>query len=316
MSNSTLYGPMDLPDWPDDLIVQALQLYGEWGAVETAIFGHLLPENAVLWDCGAFLGSFTLGVAKHCKLYAALAIEANPELAPFLESNLGRLAPCPVTVVLGGVGARQGSLRLQNQGGVTANHGAQAYDFGETDPDGADTVPCYPLKNLRRRYGDYTALKLDVEGMEVDVIKGDYAYIKERHPIIWAECNEEKSSLTILSALKSLGYKPVYVAFPAFRKKNYLSNPDLQYSFAYEASLFAAPHDLLDTIDWSHEVFEDAIVREVATIFDLRKAMFDTPRWGRPDWEALSRAELIARLTRAISDQNFETFLTKCDLSS
>lgn len=307
--NDTLYGSMDLPDWPEDLIVQMLRLYGEWGAVETALFARVLPENSVLWDCGAFLGSFTLGVARHRKLSSALAIEANSELAPFLESNLTRLASCPVTVVSGGIGARKGTLRFQSQGDIAQNHGAQTYDFYEKEECMPGTIPCHTLKGLRVQHGDYTALKLDIEGMEVDAIKGDYAYIKDRQPILWAECNEDHGSLQILSALKSLGYDPVYIAFPAFRKDNYLGNPDLLYPFAYEAALFAAPQDVLETIDWAHGAFAGAILRPVATIYDLRKALFDTPRWGSQDWEGLSQIELVARLTRALANQNFKEFL-------
>ena len=309
MFNNTLYGPMDLPVWPDDLIVQALSMYGEWGAVETAVFAHLLPENAVLWDCGAFLGTFTLGVARHRTLSRALAIEANPDLAPFLQSNLTRLAPCPVTVVSGGIGAQEGVLRMKPQAAIGNNHGAQAYDFDYPAPDGPETIPCHTFKTLRAQHGDYTALKLDLEGMEVDAIKGDYGYIKEHQPTIWAECNEDRGSLQILSALKSLGYDSVYVAFPAFRKANHLGNRNIEYPFAHEAALFAASPDVMGAIDWQDDVFADAMVCPVATIFDLRKALFDTPRWGARDWEMLTQIELVARLTRALAGQNLADFL-------
>lgn len=309
MLHDTLYGPMDLPNWPDDLIVQALHRYGEWGAVEAALFARLLPDDTVLWDCGAFLGSFTLGVARHRRLSSALVIEANPDLAPFLESNLTRLAPCPVTVVSGGIGAHKGTLRFQSQDAIAQNHGAQAYDFDEDEARRPGSIPCRTLKGLRAVHGDYTALKLDVEGMEVDAIKGDYAYIKERQPILWAECNEDRGSLKILSALKSLGYEPVYIAFPAFRKNNHSGNPNLQYPFAYEAALFAAPPAVLETINWKHEAFAGTILRPVANLFDLRKALFDTPRWGSRDWEALSQIELVARLTRALKGQKLVEFL-------
>jgi FkbM family methyltransferase len=309
MLNDTLYGPMDMPNWPDDLIVQTIRDYGEWGAVEAALFARLLPENAILWDCGAFLGSFTLGVARQSKLSSALAIEANPELAPFLESNLTRLSPYPATAISGGIGAHRGTLRLLPQDKIAQNRGSQTYDFEETEPSGPGTIPCHTLKDLRALHGDYTALKLDVEGMEVDIIKGDYMYVKDRQPILWVECNENRGSLQILSAMKSLGYDPVYIAFPAFRKDNHLGNPDLQYPYAYEAALFAAPRYVLESIDWTHEAFAGTILRPVSTIFDLRKALFDTPRWGRQDWENLSHIELVARLTRALTNQKLKKFL-------
>jgi FkbM family methyltransferase len=309
MSKDTLYGPMDMPNWPEDLIVQALCDFGEWSAQEAALFARLLPENAVLWDCGAFLGSFTLGVARHRVLSSVLAVEANAALVPFLARNLSRLAPCPVTVLSGGVGPQNGSLRPNVQDEIAQNHGAQVYEFNEIQAYGPGMIPCHTLKGLRAQHGDYTALKLDLEGMEADVIKGDYAYIRDRQPILWAECNEARGSLHLLSVLKSLNYNPVYIAFAAFRKDNYRGNPDLRYPFAHEAALFAAPQDVLQAIDWTDEMFSGAIVRPVATAVDLRKALYDTPRWGRPEWEGLSQSELVARLTRALEHQDFKTFL-------
>ncbi|WP_083100666.1 hypothetical protein [Pseudophaeobacter leonis] len=145
MSKDTLYGPMDMPNWPEDLIVQALCDFGEWSAKEAALFARLLPENAVLWDCGAFLGSFTLGVARHRALSSVLAVEANAALVPFLARNLTRLAPCPVTVLSGGVGPQTGSLRPKAQDEIAQNHGAQVSEMTKTND----------LLVLRRDNADY-----------------------------------------------------------------------------------------------------------------------------------------------------------------
>lgn len=306
MPLNSLYGPLVLPDWPEDLIVRCLQRFGEWGATESRLCGDLLPEGAVLWDCGAFVGTFTLGVARHKPLASVVAIEANPLLEPFLHSNLSRLARCPVSVVAAGVASKEGALQPREHLEVESNHGAQAYDLG---PPGTGPIPCHTLKALRARLGDYTALKLDLEGMEVEAIKGDYSYIKQTKPTLWIECNETLESLDSLSALKSLGYDPVYLAFPAFRQDNYKGVSEIPYPFAYEAALFAASPERLAVIDWSASNFSGVIVRPVETRFQLRQALFDTPRWGRHDWQKLSRIELVARLTRALSGTTLAEFL-------
>lgn len=308
MQLDTLYGPLDVPDWPDDLIVEALRSYGEWGAVEARLFAALLPDDTILWDCGAFLGSFTLGVARHRPLAAAVAIEANPELIPYLESNLTRLASCPVTAVAGGLGARQGVLSPQVHEGLKDNHGAQTYTFHEEAPESRG-IPCHTLKILRARHGNYGALKLDIEGMEVDALKGDFAYIKSTKPILWVECNEKPTSLKCLSAMISLGYEVVYIAFPAFRSDNFRGEPNVCYPFAYEAALFAASDEYSVDIAGVRDAFPDMIMRKVESHRDLKEAMFDTPRWGDRTWQSLSRAELVGKLTRAMRDQTLGNFL-------
>lgn len=310
MQLDTLYGPLDVPEWPEDLILDALRRTGEWAATEAAIFAQVIPNDTMLWDCGAFVGSFSLGVAKLRRLSGVLAVEANPALAPFLKSNLSRLAPCPATVVSGGVAMQDGCItaRPPKNAGVD-NHGGESYEFTGPAPAENGALICHTLKTLRSRHGDYTALKLDIEGMESEALKGDYRFIRENKPVVWVECNESIDSLEILAVLKSLGYDPVYIAFPAFRADNYLDTPDIRFPMAYEAALLAAPATVIDCIDWAHNIFAQTIRRPIATQLDLRKALFDTPRWGRAEWAELSKPELIARLTRALSDQTLPDFL-------
>ena len=169
-------------------------------------------------------------------------------------------------------------------------------------------MPCFPLRRLRRSHGDYDALKLDIEGAELDALKSDYAYIKEKQPTLWIECNETPQSLQLLSALRSLGYAPLYIAFPAFRDKNYLGKSDSIYPMAYEAALVAARPGMLDSMDWQ-VAGEEIIERPVTTHGELRRALFDTPRWSRKDWLHLGRAELIAQLTRCQAGQELGDFL-------
>ena len=307
MELDTFYGPFDVPDWSDDLIIDTLRSDGEWAVRESRIVAHLLPDGAVLWDCGAFLGTFTLGVARHSVLASAVTIEANADLIPHLASNISRLAACPSVVVHAAIAAKSAVLCLRADGDASNNQGAQAYDYAPHYTTGA--VVSQTLRKLRAQHGDYTALKLDVEGMEVEALKGDYAFIAETSPILWVECNESLQSLQILSAMKSLGYNPVYIAFPAFRRDNFLGATDVRYPLAYEAALFAAPENVLTSIDWQSDVFSDVIVRPVGSHVELRKALFDTPRWGQLDWEALSRAELLGRLTRTVRGQTLTDFL-------
>lgn len=307
MSIDTLYGVLDLPDWKGDLIILALRELGEWGAVEAAIVSKLLPDGAILWDCGAFLGTFSLGVAQLSLLSSIVAVEANPVLVPYLRSNLERLAPCPSIIVDGGIGEHNGYLTVKAQE-EDNNRGAQEYTSTHSPP-ASDAIPCHTLGTLREKHGNYDALKLDIEGMEVDAIRGDRDYLRREKPVLWVECNENLESLHIFSAIKALGHDLVYVAFPAFRPDNHNGSDFILYPFAYEAALFAASSDVLAGVDWSAAEFADAIVRPVRSKQELRRAMFDTPRWGKKEWLQLSRIELVAQLTRILRGEKIGSFL-------
>jgi FkbM family methyltransferase len=308
----TLYGEMCTPEWPDDLIIRSLKQLGEWAAAEPILASYLIEPGETLWDAGAFLGTFALGLAKETRPGRVHAVEANSELEPFLTANLENL-PCTTTVSICGLGRKTGWLSVADEN--LKNHGATAYTYQPTKPEG-DTwaCPCQTLAQMRRAQGDYDMIKLDLEGMELDALTGDTKYLKERAPIIWAECNESQDSLKLFSALKWLGYDVLYVAFPAFRTANFNASADLIYPMAYEAALVAAPKARLDALVSAAPQLvpgEDILCRHVETAYELRRAMFDTPRWANAEWIALSRAELIARLGRRDQKTVISNFLSE-----
>lgn len=311
-SMPSLYGELTIPDWPDDLILRSLRDLGEWAEVESQLLARLLPNAPRFWDVGAFLGTVSLGVARHCNLTSVLAIEANPALGGCLQSNLARNFAGPSKVVTAGVGPDEGWLSPVAQPELSVNHGAQSYSFSVTRPAevGPAAIPCKSLRQLRALHGDYDAIKLDVEEMESAVLLADQAYIRAHQPVIWAECNEALSSLDLFGALKWLGYAPLYVAFPVFRKANFRGRSELIYPMAYEAALVGAPVALVEAFD-PRIVGEDIICRPVNTGFDLRRALFDTPRWCTPAWAAMNRAELIAELGRVKTGTQLSRFLLR-----
>jgi FkbM family methyltransferase len=312
---NTIYGKIAAPDWPDDIILRSLAVLGEWSYSEQQILARIAQEGDVLWDGGAFLGTFGIGVAQMAAaaghpLSRLAAIEPNAELRPFLAANLERNAPCERVVVPYALGAAPG--RLLPVETEAFNHGALAYHpaNAETAEAGAEGVDCQPLWHLRALHGEYDILKLDVEGMELEALKGDFDHIRDRQPVIWAECNEALSSLRLLEGLVAAGYAPRYIAFPAFRQANFLRQTKLPYPMAYEAALLAAPPDRLARLDVAG-LGEEIIVRPVTSAWDLRQALWATPRWADPAWANASRAELVALLGRISRGEDLGRFLNE-----
>lgn len=312
MTMPSIYGEIDTPEWTEDLICRSLREYGEWAYVEHSLFAMLIAEGDRVWDGGAFLGTFGLGAAQTSAAAGRppsflLAIEPSSDLAGHLAGNLTRNAPCRAAVETCAVGAKEGRLRAKSQ--ANGNHGATAFVQETSSGEGAP-VACQPLSQLRRQHGDYDCLKLDIEGMELDALRGDFQYIKTHRPVMWVECNENAESLEVLGALKALDYDLLYVAFPAMRKDNFRGNPNMIYPMAYEAALVAAPPErlaLLNLDAWQGTV----IVRPVRTHGDLRQAMWATPRWSMPEWVEMSNPELIALLGRERRGERKKDFLVK-----
>ncbi len=309
----TIYGKITAPDWSDDLILRSLANLGEWSYLEQQILARLVRAGDALWDGGAFLGTFGIGVAQIAAaagqpLSRLVAIEPGADLLPFLGRNLERNAPCDAWVVSCALGAEAG--RLLPGETESGNHGALAFHHpgAKAAKAGAKGVECQPPCHLRALHGGYDILKLDIEGMEHEALKGDFVYIRDHKPVIWAECNEAVSSLLLLDCLVAAGYSPCYIAFPAFRKANFRKQAELPYPMAYEAALLAAPPDRMAKLDVAG-LGEEIIVRPVSSAWDLRQALWATPRWADPAWANASRAELVALLGRISRGEDLGRFL-------
>ena len=303
MQTETIYGTMSLPSAPGDLITRALLQLGEWAYAEPLLLAPLVRAGDHLFDVGAYLGTFALGLAGLAPIGQVTAVEANPSLAPLLAENLRRNAPCPTQVTNVAVAREEGWVRVA--GGDGDNLGATRFQLSDA---GEGALPARSLRQLRATHGDYDILKLDIEGFEKEALAGDTDYIRKARPVIFAECNEDPASLGLLGALVWLGYAPVYLAYPAFRRANHKGCADLIYPIAHEAALLAAPVDRLERLIGTLPG-EDIIVRRVETAGALRRALWDTPRWGMAEWLSLSRAELMARLGRYHRGQTLAAFL-------
>lgn len=307
MMIQTVYGPLSVPDWPDDLIVRTLRNQGEWGFCEAELLAPLVRPEDRIWDVGAFLGTFGLGLIGRMAASPAklVAVEPNEALHAHLTANLATGVDCPAAVVTDAVAGAHGKLSLRS-GATGPNAGANAYEH--VSAPAAEGVDAKTLWQLRAEHGDYDLLKLDVEGMENEILRGDSEFIRQKRPVIWTECNEDVSSIAVLETLVWAGYTPLYLAFPAFRSAPSDDRSPPPYPMAYEAALLAAPPDRLDLVT-GRVAGEEIIAEPVMTSYDLRKALWRTPRWAMAEWTGLSRPELVALLGRQYRGEELGRFL-------
>jgi FkbM family methyltransferase len=141
---------------------------------------HALRPGDLFFDVGANVGSYTV-LAAGAAGAKCLAFEAVPATFEHLLRNIAlndlgeRVTAHPIAV-----GAAAGSIWFTSQWGV-ANH---AVADGETSQD-AVSVPVRPLDDFWPDPAPSLALlKIDVEGLEVEVINGASKAI--RHPSVKA----------------------------------------------------------------------------------------------------------------------------------
>ena len=157
-----------------------------------------LPEGGVLLDVGAHIGYFSLkGAAKTGPKGRVVAFEPNPETLVQLRSNIEASEVSGiVTVSPIACSDREGELTLwaSRDGNTGASSlskdNAAAFD---TKPE-PYKVRARPIDDVVRELGltRVDAIKVDVEGAEVMVLRGAIQTLKRFHPRVVAEVDERQ----------------------------------------------------------------------------------------------------------------------------
>lgn len=304
---TTRYGRLMVPDIENDLIGRFLSRYGEWGWLEAVFVASVIPDGARILDVGAFVGTFGLAVAQLRPLEFVCFVEANGYLAPLLESNVAVNAPCPSLVreaLVAGPEARAGAGHS-----LPGNFGSMSFSV-DLDPDSLSVIRSVTLADLRTEHGAFDLIKLDIEGMELDALRGDLDFLAQGKTTLWIEANEDVRSLEVASLLLSANLELFYFAFPAFNPKNFNGDPEPVFVFAFEAGLLAAPasHPSLSRT----LIDAGCILKPVHCLDDLKDALWRTPRWGMTEWQGAENIqELAALVGRSILGESFAVFLTR-----
>jgi FkbM family methyltransferase len=120
--------------------------------------------DVVLFDCGADIGTFSaLVCSKTSRITQVIAFEPNPDVAGFLERNLSQLL-IPSKAITKAVSCFKGAGRLE---APTYDHS----DHARFLVPGDGPLEVVTIDSFGTRGGD-VAMKLDVEGGELEVLKG------------------------------------------------------------------------------------------------------------------------------------------------
>lgn len=153
-----------------------------------ALQSALAPDEIAV-DVGAHKGSFAWGLSRAVPRGKVVAFEPQPALAEYVRSACSRWGLQNVVVEHSGVSEFSGRLTLAIPG-TGISHGASFEPvIRETKKCQTIEVPTYSLDdyfaNETRRIG---AIKIDVEGHELSVLRGATRLIQEHAPLIVCEC--------------------------------------------------------------------------------------------------------------------------------
>lgn len=207
------FGPMLLNS--NDIYISAgIRETGAWASEETDLLSRLVTPGQTVLDVGANMGSHTLAFCNfvgpsgwvHAFEPQRLMYQA---MVASVAMNSWANAHCHMKLV----GAEPGSMRLpsvsyeqpSNFGMVSLAPGRQrAESLTYLDDQEGEEVEMITLDSLKLRACHL--IKIDVEGMEIDVLRGATETIKVHRPLIYMESQHDADGRAALALLKSLGY--------------------------------------------------------------------------------------------------------------
>jgi len=210
----------------DLYIGRSLELYGEWSEGEVALFQPLIRPGDVVVEVGANIGTHTVFFAKAVGATGSvLAIEPQRIVFQTLCANLALNSITNVHSYAIALGEAPGFAQipaldyhqLNNYGGVSLSQkatGEQA--VGESVQ--IATLDSFVIPQCR-------LLKIDVEGMELEVLKGATETIQRCQPILYIENDRKDKANALIQHLVALGYALYWHCPPIFNPENFYQNP-------------------------------------------------------------------------------------------
>jgi FkbM family methyltransferase len=153
---------------------------GDWEPASFAVLDHMLTPDSTFLDIGAWIGPLTLYAAN--LVHKCHAVEPDARARAGLLANIGcnpRLAE-RIQVHPEAVGEVPGQAQMGN---ITSDVGGDSMSsllFGMAP--GAWTVECVTLEGLIDSIDMPSLVKIDIEGAEVEVLKGSRNYLEEVRP--------------------------------------------------------------------------------------------------------------------------------------
>jgi FkbM family methyltransferase len=186
----------------DSFLASVISITGEWEMEVQALLSHFLEPGDIAVDCGANYGIHTLAMARQVgSTGRVISFEPQPAIFSALHTNIA-LNDFPwVEPKNMGVGARSGffdvPLRVQNSGAFSLRDAG--FSRSGTTSEVKRRIPVVSLDEAMASYPCPSVLKIDVEGMELEVLKGAESILFSCSPVIFLEYHFVRSRDDALS---------------------------------------------------------------------------------------------------------------------
>ena len=251
----------------DEFIGLSIREYGEYSELELQTILKFINDGDVIFDIGANIGCFSVPFAKKVGLNGKVyAFEPQKFIFNVLKKNIKCNELNNVKIFNNAVGSTNTILELNdfdysqpgNFGGIGLK---EDYDnsycakIKGTKKNKIKTLTLNNFLNLKK----CNFLKIDVESMELSVLKGAKDFIYKFKPIIWIENHREYPNYLNKHLLK-INYKPFWATTMLYNPNNYFINDKNYYVNVATFNTLAVPKEkefLITKNSWLNEIIDE-----------------------------------------------------------
>ena len=206
----------------DAAIGRSLAFYGEYAQPEVDFLLQLITKNSVVYDIGGNIGYHTTAFASTGA--RVFSFEPNPHNFRLLQHNTEKFDN--VWLFNCAVGQEYGQVFCDDfDPEVPGNFGSIQINQKEGTP--VDQVALDTLTDVTESEFDFPApdlIKIDVEGLEYNVLLGCENIITKHKPVIYYEAHETNQFKEIYEFLEPKGYRLYWNRVNNYNPKNLQNN--------------------------------------------------------------------------------------------
>jgi FkbM family methyltransferase len=234
----------------DRYIGRSLDLYGEFSQFETALFAQIVQPGMVVLEIGANIGAHTVFLAQTVGSQGmVVAFEPQRIIFQLLCANIALNSLFNVRTYHAAAGREAGFLMVppldytaeDNFGGVALSQRAEG-----------ESVAVIPLDSLN--LPAVHVLKIDVEGMEAEVLAGARQLLAHHRPILYLENDRRDKSAALINLLDELGYDCWWHTPPLFNPDNVAGQQENIFPGTVSINLLCLPKETTLVVDGFRKV--------------------------------------------------------------
>lgn len=225
--------------FPHDFYIGgSLEKYGEYNHDEAEMLHRYINEGNVVVEVGANIGTHTVPIARWVgEKGRVLAFEPQRVLFQMMCGNLAINALWNVYAVQEALSDHTGTIAVP-----PVNY-AESGNFGAVElGSGTDVVATRTLDSVNLPRCDL--IKVDVEGMELEVLQGAINTINKFRPVLYVENDRKDKARELIELIHSFGYRLWWHLPPLFSSSNFREDLDNIFGEVVSLNMLCLPEGM------------------------------------------------------------------------